>query len=218
MTFQDIFKKTFLENVQDLSLPNAITSLIVALLLGILIFLTYQYAFSGMIYNKNFNVSLVAVTVITSVIVITLATNIVLSLGMVGALSIVRFRTAVKEPLDVVYMFWAITTGIVCGAGLRMFALLTVLIVAAIFFLMRFVKYDNNKYIMVINCDKEAWPQVQSILDKTHYITRTKTINLNDIEIVIELDLKKDRSTFVNQVSEIENVHQVSLVNYKSSL
>ena len=156
MTFQDIFKKTFLENVQDLSLPNAITSLIVALLLGILIFLTYQYAFSGMIYNKNFNVSLVAVTVITSVIVITLATNIVLSLGMVGALSIVRFRTAVKEPLDVVYMFWAITTGIVCGAGLRMFALLTVLIVAAIFFLMRFVKYDNNKYIMVINCDKEG--------------------------------------------------------------
>lgn len=117
-TFQDVFKKTFLQNIQSISLPKATVTMFLALLLGFIIYLTYKRTFSGVIYSKNYNVSLVGACVITSVIVITISSNIALSLGMVGALSIVRFRTAVKEAMDVVYMFWAITVGIVCGAGL----------------------------------------------------------------------------------------------------
>ena len=197
MTFQDIFKKAFLENVQELSMTKAIFSMLMALVFGIIIFLTYQYAFSGVIYNKNYGISMVVVTLVTSIIVITLATNIVLSLGMVGALSIVRFRTAIKEPMDVVYMFWAITMGIVCGAGLFLYGLIATLVVAAVFILMRKIKHSDNKYVMIINCDKIAWQEVQDVLDKTKYVLRSKTINKNDIELISQLDLKKDtKSTF----------------------
>ncbi|NLC83809.1 MAG: DUF4956 domain-containing protein, partial [Ruminococcaceae bacterium] len=107
MTFQDIFKKAFLENVQSLSLPTAMLTMLFATVFGLVIFLTYRRCFSGVIYSKNFNISLVVVTVLTAVIVITLATNVVLSLGMVGALSIVRYRTAIKEPIDIAYIFWS---------------------------------------------------------------------------------------------------------------
>jgi uncharacterized membrane protein YhiD involved in acid resistance len=218
MTFQDIFKKAFLDNIQSLSLPSAILSILLAMAFGSAIFLTYKLTFSGVIYSKNYSVSLIAVTVITSVIVITLATNIVLSLGMVGALSIVRFRTAIKEPMDVVYMFWAITIGIVCGAGLFIFALLAVVIVAAIFFLMHKIKDKDTQYVVVINMDKSAFKDVQELLGQTRYILRSKTINKNDIELVIEVDTRADKNMFVNKLSEIENVNNVSLVNYRTGL
>ena len=136
MTLQDIFKKAFLENVNSVSLPKAILIAGLALLLGLAIFYTYKTTYSGVIYSRNFSMALVAMSVITAVIVVTLASNIVLSLGMVGALSIVRFRTAIKEPLDVVYVFWAITTGIVCGAGMFLFALIPTLLLGVMFFLL----------------------------------------------------------------------------------
>lgn len=218
MTFQDIFKKTFLENVQNLSLPTAALSLLAALLFGLAIFLTYRLTFSGVIYSKNFNVSLIAVTVITSVIVITLSTNIVLSLGMVGALSIVRFRTAIKEPLDVVFLFWAITMGIVCGAGLFAFALMTAVVVALVFFLMRWIKDKDMQYVIVISFKKDAYAQIQELLSQTRYVLRSRTILQEDMELILEIDVKTDKNAFINRLSEIENVEKVALVNYKSGL
>ncbi len=218
MTFQDIFKKTFLENVQNLSLPTAALSLLAALLFGLAIFLTYRLTFSGVIYSKNFNVSLIAVTVITSVIVITLSTNIVLSLGMVGALSIVRFRTAIKEPLDVVFLFWAITMGIVCGAGLFAFALMTAVAVALVFFLMRWIKDKDMQYVIVISFKKDAYAQIQELLSQTRYVLRSRTILQEDMELILEIDVKTDKNAFINRLSEIENVEKVALVNYKSGL
>ena len=218
MTFQDIFKKAFLENVQSLYLPDAVLSMALALVFGLLIFTTYRLTFSGVIYSKNFNVSLIAVTVITAVIVITLASNIVLSLGMVGALSIVRFRTAIKEPMDVTYMFWAITIGIVCGAGLFVFALTAVLVVSGLFFLMHKIKDKDSQYVVIVNMEKSAFKDVQALLAQTHYILRSKTINQSDVEMVIELDTKGDKSVFVNRLSEVEHVNNVSLVNYRTGL
>ncbi len=138
-TFTDIFKKSFLTEFGTLSLSNAMMTLGIAFILAIVIFAVYRYAFSGVVYSKNFNISLVAACMITCVIVISISTNIVLSLGMVGALSIVRFRTAIKEPIDVVYMYWAITTGIVCGARLYTFAIGATLSISAIFILMKVI-------------------------------------------------------------------------------
>ncbi len=116
-------------------------------------------------------------TVITSVIVITLATNIVLSLGMVGALSIVRYRTAIKEPLDVAYIFWAITTGIVCGAGLYLFAAITAITIGLIFILARFVKDQDSKYVVVINLNRAAWREVNDALAGTRHTLRSRTVS-----------------------------------------
>lgn len=218
MTFQDIFKKTFLENVQSLSLPQALLTLAFALVLGGVIFVVYRSCFSGVIYSKNFNITLVAVTVITSVIVITLATNIVLSLGMVGALSIVRFRTAIKEPLDVAYIFWAITTGIVCGAGLYLFAAITVAVVAGVFLSMWLIKDKDTKYVVIINLSREGWREVNDVLNKNRHVLRSRTITKSDIELIIELDTRADKTAFVNRISEIEQVTSVALVNYKTGL
>lgn len=218
MTFQDIFKKSFLENIQTHSLPEALLSLLSALLLGLVIFAVYRICFSGVIYSKNFNITLVVVTMITAVIVITLATNIILSLGMVGALSIVRFRTAIKEPLDVAYIFWAITIGIVCGAGLYLFAALTTLTVGLVLFLMHRLKDKTAKYVVVINMEKDAWRQVNDLLTRTRHILRSKTISKNEMEVIIELDTHADKTAFVNQIAAIEEVSSVSLVNYKNGL
>jgi uncharacterized membrane protein YhiD involved in acid resistance len=218
VSFQDIFKKAFLDNIQSLSLPTAILSIFLAMVFGLGIFFTYKLNFSGVIYSKNYSISLIAVTVITSVIVITLATNIVLSLGMVGALSIVRFRTAIKEPMDVVYLFWAITVGIVCGAGLFVFALLAMLVIGGVFFLMHKIKDKDTQYVVIINMDKSAYKDVQELLNQTRYILRSKTINKNDIEMVLEVDTRSDKNMFVNRLSEIENVNNVSLVNYRTGL
>jgi uncharacterized membrane protein YhiD involved in acid resistance len=218
MTFQDIFKKTFLENVQSLSLSEAMLSMLAALILGLVIFTVYRLSFSGVIYSKNFNITLVAVTLITSVIVITLATNIVLSLGMVGALSIVRFRTAIKEPMDVAYLFWSISTGIVCGAGLYLFAGITVTAVGLVFIAMHKIKDRETRYVVVINMQKDAWQDVNSILRKTRHILRSKTISRDQMEVILEIGTRVDNTAFVNRISEIENVVSVSLVNYKTGL
>ena len=218
ITFKDIFKKTFLENVQNLSLSRATVAMLIALLLAFVIYTTYKYTFSGVIYSKNYNISLLGACVITSIIVITISSNIALSLGMVGALSIVRFRTAVKEPLDVVYMFWAITVGIVCGAGLYLFAGLSTLMISAIFIVMNRIKEENKKYMLIINYNKNAYDEVQRIINETKYILRTKTISNNNIEMVLELAMNKDNTTFINQISELKDVINVSLVNYKSGI
>lgn len=217
-TFQDVFKKTFLENVQQVSLFQATVSIMIALLLGLIIYSTYKYTFSGVIYSKNYNISLLGACVITSVIVITISSNIALSLGMVGALSIVRFRTAVKEALDVIYLFWAITIGIVCGAGLYLFAFLSTFIISIIFIIMSKIKEHYNKFVLIINYSKSAYEDIQRIIDNTKYILRTKTISNDNIELVLELDIKKNNSTFINQISELEGVTNVSLVNYKSGI
>ena len=218
MTFQDIFKKTFLQSATSISLLESITSMFLAVVLGLIIYYIYKHTFSGVIFSKNFSISLVAVCAITSVIVITLASNIVLSLGMVGALSIVRFRTAIKEPLDVVYIFWAITTGIVVGAGLYAYAILTTLVLGLMFFLMNLIKEKHKKFIVIINYDKTAFEEVLDILNKTKYILRSKTITNKAIELVLELDIKGEKSMFVNQISELPGVTNVSMVNYKSGL
>ena len=218
MTFQDIFKKAFLENVQSLSLPTAMLTMLFATVFGLVIFLTYRRCFSGVIYSKNFNISLVVVTVLTAVIVITLATNVVLSLGMVGALSIVRYRTAIKEPIDIAYIFWSITVGIVCGAGLYVFAALAVVLISAVFFLMKRISDKETQYIVIINLEKSAYKEVQELLAGTRYILRSKVISKNEMELVIEIDTKSDKNMFINRLSEIPNVSNVSLVNYKTGM
>lgn len=213
--FTDVFKNNFLEEYSTMSLSTALTTVLLALVLSGVIYLVYWFAFNGVVYSKNFNVSLVAVCLVTCVIVVAISTNIVLSLGMVGALSIVRFRTAIKEPLDVAYMYWAITTGIVCGARLYTFAILATLLIGAVFYVLSRMRESNNKYILIINYSIEAMVEIEKVLSKTQYIVRSRNINNTDSELVAEVKVKKDNMAFLNNLKGINSVTNVSLVSYK---
>lgn len=214
-SFADIFKKGFLEEVGNISLTSALITLGIALILALFIFLIYKVSFNGVVYSKNFNVSLVAVCLVTTVIVIAISTNIVLSLGMVGALSIVRFRTAVKEPIDVAYMYWAITTGIVCGARLYIFAGVATLVIGFIFFIMSRLNKSSKRHILVINFSGEALLQIEGILAKTSYVIKSRSISDQDHEYVMEVKIKKNNMAFLNNLQELKGVSHVSLVSYK---
>ena len=215
MTFTDIFKKSFLAEVGSVSLTSAIMTLAVALGLALIIFLVYRHAFSGVVYSRNFNISLVAVCLVTTVIVVAISTNIVLSLGMVGALSIVRFRTAVKEPIDVAYMYWAITTGIVCGARMYIFAAIATALVSLVFMSMKLISDKNQRHILIINFKNDAMIHIDKILEGTRHVVKSRTITDTDIELVAEIKVSDKNMAFLNNIKKIDSVSNVSLVSYK---
>ena len=135
INFSDVFRTDFLENFSGFSIVDSIIYLGLSLLIGFFIYLVYAKTFSGVAYSKSFNISLISMTVITSLIILGITSNVILSLGMVGALSIVRFRSAIKDPMDIVYLFWAICEGILCGAGLVPLALVGAVVVGVLLFL-----------------------------------------------------------------------------------
>lgn len=153
MSFNDIFKSSFLENVSTVSVLDMLVALILAFCLGLLIFMVYKKTFSGVMYSSGFGVTLIALTMITTVVILAVTSNVVLSLGMVGALSIVRFRAAIKEPLDIAFLFWAIAVGIVLAAGMIPLAVIGSVIIGII--LLVFVNKNSytNPYIVVLQCD-----------------------------------------------------------------
>ncbi len=152
MTFQDIFKSSFLEKVSSVSLLDMALALALAFGIGMFIFLVYKKTFSGVMYSSSFGVSLVAMTMITTLVILAVTSNVVLSLGMVGALSIVRFRAAIKEPLDIAFLFWAIGAGIVLAAGLIPLAVFGSVIIGAVLLVFANTKPHMNPYILVLHC------------------------------------------------------------------
>ena len=153
MTFQDIFKSSFLENVQGVSLLDMALALALAFGIGLFIFLVYKKTFAGVMYSSSFGVTLVALTMITTLVILAVTSNVVLSLGMVGALSIVRFRTAIKEPLDIAFLFWAIAAGIVLAAGLIPLAVFGSVAVGVVLLVFVNRKPHLNPYMVVLRCD-----------------------------------------------------------------
>ena len=153
MTFNDIFKSGFLDNVDAISLLDMALALALAFGIGVFIFLIYKTTYSGVMYSSSFGVTLVALTMITTLVILAVTSNVVLSLGMVGALSIVRFRTAIKEPLDIAFLFWAIAAGIVLAAGMIPLAVFGSLIIGIIIFIFANRKSSANPYIVVVRCN-----------------------------------------------------------------
>lgn len=178
------------------------------------IYFIYKTCFRGVVYSYNYNVSFVLMTMITSVIIMTISTNIVLSLGMVGALSIVRFRTAVKDPLDIVYMFWAIAGGIAIGAGMYPIALIGSLAFGAVLAWLSKKKIRGETYLLVTNYSQEAHEDVRKILAKLNTKLKSKTVRNGMIEMTVEVRLVDDNTYFVSLIDEINGVHSCSLVNY----
>ena len=216
-TFQDIFKSSFLENVNSVSLLDMLLALALAFGLGMFIFLVYKKTFSGVMYSSSFGVTLIALTMLTTLVILAVTSNIVLSLGMVGALSIVRFRTAIKEPLDIAFLFWAIAAGIVLAAGLIPLAVAGSVCVGAVLLALVNRKSHLDPYIMVLRCEGgESETAAHSCLERSvkRLVVKSKTVQAGEVELQLELRLLGEDTGFVNTLASMEGVRSAALVSY----
>lgn len=218
MTFNDIFKSSFLEGFSSFSLLDTVLSLGAAFLIGLFIFYVYQKTYSGVLYSRSFNVSLVAILLVTTLVISGVTSNVVLSLGMVGALSIVRFRTAVKDPMDLVFLFWAIAEGILCGASLLPLALLGCPVLGIFLLLFANKQQKDNPYLIIIRLmDGDVESKIEGFLRKEvkKMQLKSKTVNGGaDTELIYEIRPNDSDSNFVNVISKIEGVASAVMVSY----
>lgn len=217
MSFQDIFKSSFLENVTEFSLLDTCIGLAVALLVGLFIFMIYKKTLTGVLYSDGFALTLVDLSLVTTLVIMAVTSNVVLSLGMVGALSIVRFRTAIKEPVEIVFLFWSLAVGIVIGAGMIPLAIIGSALIGVILLLFANRKIRKQPYILVVSCKDEAAEQrITEILAKVveYYTVKSKTVNAAGIEFTAELRTKDAETAFVNRITELEGVGNATLVSY----
>lgn len=213
--FTDIFKKNFLEKVTiDLNVENIIMALVTSFICGMIIYLLYRTFFRGVIYNNNFNILLVLMCMITSFIVLTISSNVVLSLGMVGALSIVRFRTAVKDPLDLAFLFWSIAIGITCGAGLYIMSFICTIGIGIIFVLLVQLKTTTKVYLLIVKYDNSSNEEVQKTIKNLKYILKNKTVSGGKTELTVEIKSKVENTSFVSVLSDLKGVYSSTLVEY----
>ena len=217
LTFQDIFKSSFLENAASVSLFDMALALLLSFGLGMFIFLVYKKTFTGVMYSSSFGVTLVALTMITTLVILAVTSNVVLSLGMVGALSIVRFRTAIKEPLDIAFLFWAIAAGIVLAAGLIPLAVAGSVCVGAVLLALVNRKSHLDPYIMVLRCEGgESETAARSCLERSvkRLVVKSKTVQAGEVELQLELRLLGEDTGFVNTLASMEGVRSAALVSY----
>ncbi len=217
MNFKDIFKSSFLDNMSSFSILDTAIALLLAFAIGLLIFFIYKKTYSGVMYSPSFGVSLVAMTLITTVVIMAVTSNVVLSLGMVGALSIVRFRTAIKEPMDICFLFWSIGAGIVLAAGLLPLALCGSIVIGAVILLLANRKTHLHPYIVVIRCDgHDSEVRAKELLSKSvqKSIVKSKTAQKGFVELNMEIRLKEDNTDFINELSALDGVQSAVLVSY----
>ncbi len=217
MTFQDIFKSSFLENITSISLLDMALSMLLAFGLGMFIFLIYKKTFAGVMYSSSFGVTLVALTMISTLVILAVTSNVVLSLGMVGALSIVRFRTAIKEPLDIAFLFWSIAVGIVLAAGMIPLAVFGSVVIGIILLVFANRKSHINPYIVVLRCDGHESETMATEYLKTQvqrFVVKSKTVQKGSVELNVEIRLKDNDTDFINTLSDIDGVASAVLVSY----
>ena len=217
MNFPDIFKSSFIENIASVSMLDMAIAMALALLLGLFIFLVYKKTFNGVMYSSSFGVTLVALTMITTLVILAVTSNVVLSLGMVGALSIVRFRTAIKEPLDIAFLFWAIAVGIVLAAGMIPLAVIGSIVIGVILLVFVNKKSHFNPYLIVISCDSHASEEEAKkyLKDKVKKCTvKSKTAQSGSVELTLEIRLKDDNTDFINELSAMNGINSAVLVSY----
>ncbi len=217
MTFSDIFKSSFLENMTGASLVDMGIALVLSFLIGMFIFLVYKCTFQGVMYSSSFGVTLVALTMITTLVILAVTSNVVLSLGMVGALSIVRFRTAIKEPLDIAFLFWSIAVGIVLAAGLIPLAVIGSIFVGIMLLVMVNKKTHLNPYIVVVRCNgAQAEQAAHALLGQycQKVVVKSKTARAGSVELNMEVRLLNDDTSFVNELAALPGVADAALVSY----
>ena len=217
MTFNDIFKSSFLENIASVSLLDMAIAIALAFGIGLFIFLVYKKTYQGVMYSSSFGTTLVALTMITTVVILAVTSNVVLSLGMVGALSIVRFRTAIKEPLDIAFLFWSIAVGIVLAAGMIPLAVIGSILIGIILLVFVNKKSHRNPYIVVVQCNgHESEEAVKRFLrdNVEKCVIKSKSAQKDSVELNMDIRLKDDNTDFINVISNMNGVNSAVLVSY----
>lgn len=217
MSVQDFIKKSILEsgNFDGASITNIALGLAVALALGAVIYVVYTKFYVGVIFSRSFAVTLVGMTLLTAMVTLAISTNIVISLGMVGALSIVRFRTAIKDPMDLLYLFWAITSGITSGAGMYLLALVAALVMIIMIVLFYRKQQRGRIYIAVIHyLTEDAGDNVIRAFGKMKYFIKSKTVRKGKTELAVEVYCKKNDMHFLDVIRDVEGVEDATLIQY----
>ncbi|MCR5719270.1 MAG: DUF4956 domain-containing protein [Lachnospiraceae bacterium] len=217
MTFRDIFKSSFLESVTEFSAVDTLIGLAFALVIGLFIFVVYKKTFTGIMYSTGFAMTLVGMSLVTTLVIMAVTSNVVLSLGMVGALSIVRFRTAIKETMEIVFLFWSLAAGIVIGAGMIPLAVIGSVIIGVILIIFANQKMKDTPYILIVNCaDEKSEENAVNIIGNSveKYIIKSKTVNASGVEFTAEIRVKDEATSFVNRINEINGVSCATLVTF----
>lgn len=217
MNFNDIFKSSFLENVSSISVLDMVLTIVLSFGIGLFIFLIYKKTYRGVMYSAGFGTTLIALTMITSIVILAVTSNVVLSLGMVGALSIVRFRTAIKDPLDIAFLFWSIGAGIILAAGMIPLAIIGSVCIGLILLVFVNQKSHTRPYMVVLNCvNHDAEVKAKEFLAKnvTRTTVKSKSAVKGAIEMNIEVRLKEDDTDFINILSEMPGVNSAVIVSY----
>ena len=217
MSFNDIFKSSYLENITAVSIPDMAIALILSFCLGLFIYFVYRKTYAGVMLSQSFGGSLIAMTMITTMVILAVTSNVVLSLGMVGALSIVRFRTAIKEPMDIAFLFWAIAGGIVLAAGMIPLAIFGSVVIGVVMLLFMNRKAKDNPFIAVISCQDHA-SELRAIDFLGQHVKKmdikSKTAQAGNIELNYEIRLRDANTDFVTALSQLEGVNSAVLVSY----
>ena len=210
-----MIKKSVLKSFGQYNVPKMALALLVALIVGIVIYYVYRRFYTGVVYSRSFAVTLVGMSVLTCMVTLSISTNIVISLGMVGALSIVRFRTAVKDPMDLLYLFWAITTGITAGAGMYVLAVLAAVIMIVMIYLFYHRQQSGKIYIVVIHyTGDDAGDEIIRNFGKIRYFIKSKTMRKEKTEMAVEVFCRQNQMDFTEKIRKIENVDDVTLIQY----
>jgi uncharacterized membrane protein YhiD involved in acid resistance len=217
MGFSDVFKNSFLESVESFTVTDLLIGMLFAVIIGLFIFWVYKKTFTGIMYSPGFSLTLIGLCLVTTLVIMAVTSNVVLSLGMVGALSIVRFRAAIKDPMEIVFLFWSLAVGIVIGAGMIPLALTGSVIIGVILMIFANRRQTGMPYILVMNCDgeeseKAAVDAAKSSVSK--FITKAKTVNASGIELTAQVRLKDEQTSFINSISAINGVSNATLVSY----
>ena len=216
MSIKDIISESLKQGdtVKNLSAPYILVTVAVALICSLIIYFVYKKFYRGAVYSESFNILNVMLCLITSFVITTISSNLVLSLGMVGALSIVRFRSAVKDPLDIGFLFWSIAVGITTGAGLYPFAVITTLIIAAVYIIFTVATTGKKTFLLVIKYFDGADTNIRSELRNIPNTLKSKNLYKGKSELTLQVKVKNNDTSFVNKISSIEGVESAMLIEY----
>lgn len=222
MGFSDVIKKSVMEGFSyaDLSTTKILTTLVITFAIAVYIFFVYKMVTKSAFYFKNFNVSMAIISVVTAGIILAMQSSIVISLGMVGALSIVRFRTAIKDPMDLLFLFWSIGTGIICGAGLYKVAIILAVLVTIGILILDMLPIKVSPYLLIINAEsKEIEDPVIAMVKEMggSYRLKSKNITKSGMDLILEVKTKNDKE-LVNRISGLDGIKTVSLLFHEGEV
>lgn len=214
MSISDLIKNKFVEEFTAISVGTLLTTLLLSFALGLFVLVIYRVTYGGVSFSKSFALSLVMLSMVTSLAILTVRSNVVLSLGMVGALSIVRFRAAVKDPLDIGFLFWGIAAGITAGAQLYWVALLGTAVIAVLYILITIFRKEKKSYLLIVRYDASCEMNVNGVLGAVKYRLKNKTQTGNKIELTVEVKIRRNDTTYLSRFNAIDGVESVTLLEY----